>query len=131
MKKLVVDQGYTENIFGRRRRFFGTDPSTPEGRENQRQGVNAPIQGGAGDLTKWVGTEVHYKLKKLGLRGMVIANVHDAVIIDSPREEVEEIAKILKKTAMNPPIKLRVPMIMEIKIGKNWKELKETKINVN
>ena len=131
MKKLVVDQGYTENLFGRRRRFFGTDPSTSEGRENQRQGVNAPIQGGAGDLTKWVGTEVHYKLKKLGLRGMVISNVHDAVIIDSPREEVEEIAKTLKKTAMNPPIKLRVPMIMEIKIGKNWKELKETKINVN
>ena len=131
MKKMVIDQGYTQNIFGRRRRFFGTDPSTSEGRENQRQGVNAPIQGGAGDLTKWVGTEIHYKLKKLGLKGLLIANVHDAVIIDSPREEAYEIAKILKRIAMNPPIKLRVPMIMEVKMGPNWKELKGVKIDVN
>jgi len=125
MKQKVVDFGYTENIFGRRRHFFATNPNRPEGRANQREGVNAPIQGAAGDLTKWVGSETHYRLKKAGLKARVIINVHDAVMIDSPRKEVKKAIKILRNVAVNPPVKLRVPMRMDIKVGPTWGELKE------
>ncbi len=126
-KMKVVDYGYTENIFGRKRRFFGTDPNTSKGRENQRQGVNAPIQGGAGDLTKWVGTKLYYEMRKKGLEAKLIINVHDAVMVDSPKKEAKHVIKLMRNIAINPPIELLVPLVMDIKMGPNWGELIDIK----
>lgn len=125
MKNQVVDHGFTENIFGRKRRFFSVNENTGEGREAQRQGVNSPIQGGAGDLTKWGMMKTYHALKKAGLNAVVIGNVHDAIMIDSPREEVREAVKILYNIATNPPIQLLVPMEMDIKVGPSWGELEK------
>lgn len=128
MKLKVITEGYTSNIFGRRRRFFGVNENTGEGREAQRQGVNSPIQGGAGDLTKYAMAKTLFTLRKEGFKSLVIGNVHDAIMIDSPREEVEEVVEILHDIATHPIIDLKVPMDMDIKVGPSWGELKEYKL---
>lgn len=125
MKLKVLSDGYVTNIFGRKRRFFLANEYDGKAREAQRQGVNAPIQGGAGDLTKYVMMKTHYALRNAGLQSRVIVNVHDAVMIDCPREEVEDAARILHDIAVNPPIEFRVPLKMDIKVGPSWAELKK------
>lgn len=121
----VVTKGYTTNIFGRKRRFFCVSANTPQGREAQRQGVNAPIQGGAGDLTKYTMMKTFYKLRKGGYESLVIGNVHDAIMLDCPKDEAEAAAKILHDIAVNPPVPLLVPLKMDLKVGPSWGELKE------
>lgn len=123
MKLQVETEGSVTNIFGRKRRFFAVNPTSSEGREAMRQGVNAPIQGAAGDLTKWSMMRTHHALRKAGLKARVVVNVHDQIIIDSPESEVNAAAKILHETATHPPIQLLVPMKMDIKVGSNWGEL--------
>lgn len=128
-KLRTIKYGFVTNIFGRKRRLPGAGFDTGIGRAKLRQGVNSPIQGGAGDLTKWVGTRAHYQMKKLKLEGKVVCNVHDSVIIDCPKEYSRLIAKMLKEIAENPPVELRVPMKMDIKIGDRWSDLKEVSID--
>lgn len=124
-KENTIENGFVTNIFGRKRRLPGANYNTGPGRGKLRQGVNSPIQGGAGDLTKWVGTRAHYSLRKNNLRGKVVCNVHDSVIIDSHKDDALKIGIMLKSIAENPPIALRVPMKMDIKIGERWSDLKE------
>jgi len=127
-KENTIENGFVTNLFGRKRRLPGANYNTGPGRGKLRQGVNSPIQGGAGDLTKWVGTRAHYALKKLKLNGKVVCNVHDSVIIDCKKEDALKIGKMLKSIAENPPIELRVPMKMDIKIGERWSDLKEVSL---
>jgi len=58
----------------------------------------------------------------------VVCNVHDSVIIDCKKEDALKIGKMLKSIAENPPIELRVPMKMDIKIGERWSDLKEVSL---
>lgn len=122
----IIDTGKSVSFNGRIRRLHGVDPTTAKGREAVRQGVNSPVQGGAGDITKYNMARVDRRLRKLGMKSRVTINVHDAIIVDSPdKEEVRECIKVMNELCIEPPIPLRVPLAFEIKVGKNWNELKE------
>ena len=116
----IIKTGRSRSFTGRIRRFYGVDPSTSEGREAIRQGINSPIQGGAGDITKYNMWRLDMKLKKEGFKSRVICNVHDEIDIDTHPEEVKDVIKLARPLLVEPPIPLRVPLEVEIMVGKNW-----------
>lgn len=125
-KQDIIETGESVSFNGRIRRLHGVDPVSAKGREAIRQGINSPIQGGAGDITKYNMSRLDRKLRKLGMKSRVIINVHDSIMVDSPdKEEVSECIKLMKEICIEPQIPLRVPLAFEIKVGKNWNELKE------
>jgi DNA polymerase-1 len=122
-KEAIIRTGKSRSLFGRYRRFYGVDPSTGEGREAIRQGTNSPIQGAAGDLTKYNMHRLDRLLCKQGFKSRVVCNVHDMIMVDSPKEEVEDVVNIMKELMCISPIPLRVPIEVEVKVGSNWNEM--------
>uniref|UniRef100_A0A6M3K142 Putative DNA polymerase n=3 Tax=viral metagenome TaxID=1070528 RepID=A0A6M3K142_9ZZZZ len=128
-KESIITTGKSICLSGRIRRLYGVDMESKEGREAIRQGVNSPIQGGAGDITKYNMYRLDRRLKKDGLKSRVINNVHDAVMGDSPdKEEVMECIKATRELFKEAQVPMRVPLGVEIKIGRNWKDLEEEKL---
>lgn len=122
----IIRTGKSYSFNGRLRRLYGVDPATSEGREAIRQGVNSPIQGGAGDITKYNMTRLDKILRESTMKSRVISNVHDAVIVDCPnKKEVKQCIKLINKLFKEPQVPLRVPLEFEIKVGKNWNDMKE------
>ena len=129
MRESIIETGRAVSFTGRVRRLYGVDPATPQGREAIRQGINAPVQGGAGDITKYNMMRLDRKLRKEGFKSRVICNVHDEIVTDCPADEVDEVIRIKRKLLVEAPIELRVPLEVEIMVGNNWskKSMKEVK----
>ncbi|MEM1282239.1 MAG: DNA polymerase I [Chlamydiota bacterium] len=87
----------------------------------ERLAVNTPLQGSAADLIKKAMIEIDKLLQKEGHLGYMILQVHDELIFELPDFEVPMIEPIVKSTMENT-LKLKVPLIVNISIGKNWKE---------
>lgn len=87
----------------------------------ERLAVNTPIQGTQADLIKMAMLEVDRKLEKKKLKGYLILQIHDELILEVPDEELEEASDLVHK-AMSGVMPLKVPLIVDITIGKNWKE---------
>lgn len=86
----------------------------------ERLAVNTPFQGSAADLIKKAMLDIQDTIEKLGLKGYMILQIHDELIFEVPDEEIE-IFKQLIKEKMETVIQLKVPLIVDEKIGKNWK----------
>ena len=130
-KDRIRTEGVIRNIFGRRRRLGVHDNfETPEGRRTLRQALNSPIQGGAGDLVKFIMWCIHRKFLTLGLESGIINTVHDEIDIDLNPKEEAIVREIVEYYFTSPPTeeylgyKLVVPLGVEIGVGKNWKEAK-------
>jgi DNA polymerase-1 len=112
--------------FGRRRRFVDLSPNSKEGREALRQAVNFPVQSLASDITVFVMTELWKALMERSYQSCLVANVHDAIIVDCHPREVRHVAKLMRSIAEAPPLewrfkfKLRVPLVAELKSGPTW-----------
>lgn len=128
-EKALVDHGYVESMFGRRRHLpLIADPESPEYLHMIRQACNAPIQSTAADLTKMA-------MSVLNERGhRVIGNVHDSVILEVPKkgwkQACREIAEIMgnaneicKEFGYKVTFPIETPV--EVKCGSNWYEMKE------
>jgi len=92
----------------------------------ERTAVNTPLQGGAADLIKLAMLRVHRDLRERGLRSRMILQVHDELVLESPREEVEQAAAILRE-GMEQAWPLRVPLVAEVAAGPNWRDMEEIK----
>jgi DNA polymerase I len=121
----IIATGRSVSFNGRVRRLYGASSDTPEGREAIRQGVNSPIQGGAGDITKYNMYRLDKRLRDEGYSSKVINNVHDAVIVDCKKEEVIDVQRLIKEIFVEPPVPLKVGLEFEIKIGDNWQDMEE------
>jgi DNA polymerase-1 len=114
------------NEFGRRRRFGKVDYESREGREALRQAVNTPVQGTASDVTVLSMLEFWKWLRKEGMKSKIVANVHDAILVDSPAKEVKHVSQALKRICEHPPLRwrfgfdLKVPLVAELKAGPSW-----------
>jgi DNA polymerase I len=113
---------YVETILGRRRylRDINSRNQTMRGFA-ERNAINAPIQGSAADLIKVAMIDVHNWMKKEKLKSKMILQVHDELVFDAHKDEVE----ILKKNIpglMSNAIKLAVPVEVEVGLGKDWLE---------
>lgn len=89
----------------------------------ERAAMNMPLQGSSADIIKIAMINVYNKLKNEGLKAKLILQVHDELVIDAPQEEVEQATKILK-SEMENAVKLRVPLLVDVHIGKNWYDAK-------
>lgn len=87
----------------------------------ERLAVNTPIQGSQADLIKIAMIEINKRLEEEKKKGYMILQIHDELIFEVPDEELKSIEKIVRE-AMEGVIKLKIPLIVDINIGKNWKE---------
>ena len=87
----------------------------------ERNAINAPIQGTAADIMKLAMIEIFRRFRAEGIRSKMILQVHDEVIIDMLRSEQEAVTRIVRE-AMESVVELRVPLISETGVGKNWLE---------
>lgn len=87
----------------------------------ERLAVNTPLQGTAADMIKMAMVEMARKIKQAGLQAMMILQVHDELIFEVPDEEISQLQPMVRQV-MEQVVKLKVPLIVDIAIGKNWKE---------
>ena len=88
----------------------------------ERAAVNMPIQGTAADLMKIGMLRVHECLASTGAR--MLLQVHDELLFECPRDQVERVAKVARE-GMGGAYEMRVPLKVDVKMGKNWAEMSE------
>ena len=118
--QFASQNGYVLTPFGRRCYIRGFD-NQKTGGFAARAAINAPIQGGAADITKMAMIKVQQELESRNMKTKMLLQVHDELVFEVPEDEVEQ-AKALVKETMENIVQLSVPLIVEIGIGKNWKE---------
>ena len=119
----VNEYGYVETIFGRKR-YLATELASPNYQIRefaQRAAINQPLQGTAADLIKMAMIEVDRLLTEGDFRTKMIMQVHDELIFEVPKEELEDVKTIVLK-AMELGQPLRVPLDVDINCGVTWKE---------
>jgi DNA polymerase-1 len=124
MRRMAARQGYVETLLGRRRYFpglkSGGNPAT-RARE-EREAINAPIQGTAADIMKLAMIRVDSALKYAGLMGHMLLQVHDELVLECPQNELEKTAKIVR-TMMENAYNLIIPLKTEARYGHDWGDL--------
>ncbi len=118
----ATQSGFVETMFLRRRQLRDIQSSNRTVRGvAERNAINAPIQGSAADIMKLAMVEIARRFKAEGLASKMIMQVHDEVVIDTLRSELEDVKRIVKQ-AMESVAALRVPLIAEVNSGHSWLE---------
>ena len=121
MDKSIEDAkktGYARSLFGRRRKINElSSPNYMTRQFGERVAMNMPLQGTASDIIKLAMIKVFNALRENNLKSKLILQIHDELIIDCPRDEIENVAKILKANMENV-VKLSVPLTVDVNSGK-------------
>ncbi|WP_304142381.1 DNA polymerase I, partial [Mesoflavibacter zeaxanthinifaciens] len=116
------DHGYVQTVLGRRRYLKDINSRNAVVRgAAERNAVNAPIQGSAADIIKLAMINIYEKLEAGDYKTKMLLQVHDELVFDVYKPELEEISKLIK-TEMENAFKLSVPLDVEIGLGDNWLE---------
>ncbi|TXN37095.1 DNA polymerase I [Flagellimonas hymeniacidonis] len=116
------DNGYVQTVLGRRRYLKDINAGNAVVRgAAERNAVNAPIQGSAADIIKIAMINIHKKLTEGNYKTKMLLQVHDELVFDAYKPELEEV-KSLIKTEMENAYILSVPLDVEVGIGDNWLE---------
>jgi DNA polymerase I len=115
-------KGYVETIMGRKRVLndINSQNATVRGFA-ERNAINAPIQGSAADIIKIAMIDIHNELKAKSYKSKMILQVHDELIFDVHKSELEDL-KALIKNKMENAIKLNIPLTVDVGVGNNWLE---------
>ena len=116
--------GFVTTPFNRKISIYGIQDSNKRVSSfAERAAINAPIQGGAADIIKLAMNRIYAKLKQSGLQTKMLLQVHDELVFESPENEVEKAAALIKQEMENiTGIELKVPLIADVGIGSNWGE---------
>jgi DNA polymerase-1 len=87
----------------------------------ERLAINTPIQGTQADLIKMAMLDIERKLKERKLKTYMILQIHDELLFEAPDQELEEVKQLVHETMVGV-MPLKVPLVVDINIGKNWKE---------
>lgn len=114
--------GYVETVFGRKRYLKEIESPSAMIREfAKRAAINQPIQGTSADLIKIAMIDFSKKLKENHLKSKLIIQVHDELVVETLKSELEQVKKLIKDAMeLNQP--LRVPLVVDINTGETWKE---------
>ena len=116
------ENGYVKTVFGRRRPIPEIHASNFMRRSfSERVAMNSPIQGTAADMMKIAMNSVYEELKRKELKSEIVLQVHDELLLEVPKEELDEVREILV-SSMENALTLPVPFLVEAKTGKNWEE---------
>jgi len=119
--QLAREQGYVETILGRRRYLKDINSRNAVVRGHaERNAVNAPIQGSAADIIKIAMINLQQNLNA-NYRTKMLLQVHDELVFDVPKDELEIIKPVIKETMENA-VKMNIPLEVEIGVGQNWLE---------
>ncbi|HPJ44699.1 MAG TPA: DNA polymerase I [Tenuifilaceae bacterium] len=118
--KQAREKGYVETIFGRKRYLPDINSGNAMVRGlAERNAINAPIQGSAADIIKAAMIGIHQKIKAQNLRSRMIIQVHDELVFDVYKPELDEVKSLVKKSMENA-VKLSVPLEVDMGVGTNW-----------
>ncbi|HCI57276.1 MAG TPA: DNA polymerase I, partial [Bacteroidetes bacterium] len=112
--------GYVKTLMGRRRylKDINSRNFTVRGFA-EREAINSPLQGSAADLVKLAMIHIHEEFKRQNLKSKMTLQVHDELVFDAHKDEVDLIKPIIREKMIHA-IKTRVPLEVEIGIGTNW-----------
>jgi len=124
-RKLAASQGYVETLLGRRRYFpalkAGTNPQMRN--REEREAINAPIQGTAADIMKIAMLRIPTSLERSGLQTRMLLQVHDEIVLECPKVELEKAASVVQKV-MEEAYPMSIPLSTEARWGRSWGEMK-------
>ncbi|MDO9138410.1 MAG: DNA polymerase I [Lutibacter sp.] len=116
------EEGYVETILGRRRYLKNINSQNAIVRSgDERNAVNAPIQGSAADIIKIAMINIHKMLKQGNYKSKMLLQVHDELVFDVYKEELSALKPKIKHE-MEHAYTLAVPLIVELGEGENWLE---------
>jgi DNA polymerase-1 len=116
------EHGYVETVLNRRRYLKDINSRNAMVRSGaERNAVNAPIQGSAADIIKLAMINIHNRFKKENFKSKMLLQVHDELVFDAHKDELEMIQPIIKYEMENA-FKMSVPLDVEMGIGENWLE---------
>ncbi len=122
-KAFARSQGYVETLLGRRR-YMPDLLSLPmvQRLAAEREAINMPIQGTNADIIKIAMVRLQHHFEELGLRTRMILQVHDELVFEAAKDEVELVTGLVRAT-MEEAMTLSVPLKVDIKVGPNWYEV--------
>jgi len=125
IRKSAAENGYVETLMGRRRYFYHLqNPTNQQTRmREEREAINAPIQGTAADIMKLAMLYVPEAIKSAGLDVKILLQVHDELVLECPTQILIRTAHLVQKV-MESAYKLAVPLSTDARFGKNWGDLK-------
>ena len=124
--KFCRKSGYVNNIFGRRSHFSGINDKNFNIRNFQeRAAINAPIQGSASEIMRLAMIRLDKKLtEKKNQKTKMLLQIHDELIFETPKEEVNRISKIIieemSSAANSEQHSFSIPLTVDLNIGDNW-----------
>ena len=114
------DKGFAETILGRRRYVRNINSNNRVvSQAEERIAINMPIQGSAADMIKIAMINIHKELQKRKVKTKMVLQVHDELLFDAHKDEVDELKPVIKKL-MESALPLNVPVIVDIGTGNNW-----------
>jgi DNA polymerase-1 len=124
IRRKAKEQGYVETLLGRRRYFpllKSAANQTLKNRE-EREAINAPIQGTAADIMKIAMIRIPPALVKAGLHSRMLLQVHDELVLECPKDELQATIRVARQVLENA-YPLSIPLTNEARWGDNWDEL--------
>jgi DNA polymerase-1 len=116
-------KGYVKTLMGRKRILRDIHSNSSLEKSNaERMAINTPIQGSAADLIKMAMLSIHEELKNGHWGAKMILQVHDELVFDVPKSEVEKLEVVIREKMCNAMPTLKVPIEVEVKSGNNWLE---------
>lgn len=124
IRRLATEQGYVETLLGRRRYFPGLKTHSDRNVRNreEREAINAPVQGTAADIMKIAMLRVPAALAEAGLAARMLLQVHDELVLECPPEELPATVALVQKV-MEDAYNLKVPLATEARVGPNWGDM--------
>ncbi|MEX2805584.1 DNA polymerase I [Streptococcus sp. H31] len=118
------DKGYVETLFKRRRELPDINSRNFNIRNfAERTAINSPIQGSAADILKIAMINLDRALEAAGLQSKMLLQVHDEIVLQVPKDELETVKNLVKQT-METAIELSVPLVADESAGQTWYEAK-------
>jgi len=128
MRRLAAEQGYVETLLGRRRYFPGlkgqSNPATRS--REEREAINAPIQGTAADIMKIAMLRVPPALVEHNLQARILLQVHDELVLECPQAELVQTAALVQ-SVMESAYPLDAPLKTEARSGLSWGQMQPVK----
>jgi DNA polymerase-1 len=125
IRETAAQRGYVETLLGRRRYFPGLKNVQNQQTRNreEREAINAPIQGTAADIMKIAMLRLADALEQAGLSSRMLLQVHDELVLECPVDEIESTVRVVREV-METAYVLDIPLQTDAHFGTNWGQLK-------
>lgn len=116
-------RGWVSTLLGRKRPITGISSANKQKRtQAERVAINTIIQGSAADLIKVAMVKAHRQLEETGSQAILLIQIHDELLLELPEQELAATTQVLREV-MTQALLLRVPIKVNVKVGKNWMEV--------